>query len=218
MQLPQLLSGAHDAPALDALACYYGRGRHAEHNDFTGARFDTWDSTGTRADDTNRFTADDLVAVTFLSVQVSPRAATSLLDTNAGVFTALLDELGDDVDLVEERDPWPNNWAGWRLMTELNQLPGVGPTTASKLLARKRPRLRPIYDSVVARVIGDNRLWEPLRVKLQHDPDLHPRLGRLRDLACLPDHVSAIRVFDVLAWMEGSGQVPCSSPTSNRNQ
>lgn len=218
MKLPQLLASADDAPALDVLACYYGLGSHAEHNDFTGARFDTWDSTGTRAADANRFTADDLVAVTFLSVQVSPRAASSLLETKAGVFTALLDELGDYVDLVEERNRWPENWVGWRLMTELTQLPDVGPTTASKLLARKRPRLRPIYDSVVSRVIGDNRLWEPLRAQLQHDPDLHPRLVRLRDQAQLPEHVSAIRVFDVLAWMEGTRQVPCPSLSSTSSQ
>jgi len=44
-----------------------------------GAAFDTWDSTGTRSEDVDRFTADDLVAVTFLSVDVPPRAARLLL-------------------------------------------------------------------------------------------------------------------------------------------
>jgi Family of unknown function (DUF6308) len=60
-------------------------------------------------------------------------------------------------------------------MNELEALPGVGSTIASKLLARKRPRLRPIYDSVVATVTNTRaQLWEPLRVALRADDcDLH---------------------------------------------
>ncbi len=50
----------------------------------------------------------------------------------------------------------------WSLMGALHQLPGVGATKASKLFARKRPRLRPIYDSVVAEVMDTRQQhWEP---------------------------------------------------------
>jgi hypothetical protein len=82
-------------------------------------------------------------------------------------------------------------------------LPEVGATTASKLLARKRPRLRPIYDTVVARVIGSQQIWEPLRTLLCAQPELHERLHGLRQQAGLPEAVSPLRVFDVVAWMEG---------------
>lgn len=82
-------------------------------------------------------------------------------------------------------------------------LPGVGATTASTLLARKRPRLRPIYDTIVAEVVGSTRLWEPLRAHLTQHPDLHERLLRLREQANLSTDVSALRVFDVVTWMEG---------------
>jgi Family of unknown function (DUF6308) len=114
--------------------------------------FDTWDTTGTRAADVDRFTADDLVAVTVLSVDVNPSAAHAFLRVRADAFSDLPTALGPDRDLADEVAPLSNSWAGWTLMRELEALPGVGSTIASKLLARKRPRLRPIYDSVVATV------------------------------------------------------------------
>lgn len=211
MRLPRTLAKADDAAALGLLECYYGKRAHAHHQPFTGAWFDTWDSTGTRHQDVNRFTADDLVAVSFLSVAIAPSAARQLLDVRADTFTALLEELGPDRDLVTEGDGGDDDWAGWRLWSELMALPTVGPTRASKLYARKRPRLRPIYDSVISQVLGTERLWEPLRAELQRDSDLHPRLEWLRQRCQLPS-VSAIRVFDVLTWMEGTYGSKCPWP------
>nr|WP_156388697.1 DUF6308 family protein [Nocardioides sp. Root151] len=159
MRLPQLLQDSDDGPAREVLYRYYGLGSYRQASPFTGARFDTWDNSGTRSVDRDRFTADDLVAVTLLSVHVPALAAILLLETRAGRFTELLEALGEDRDLVEERAPWSADWAGTKLWKELTSLPDVGATMASKLLARKRPRLRPIYDSVVADVIGSKQLW-----------------------------------------------------------
>lgn len=212
MRLPTTLAEPHDTAALALLECYYGKGPHAHHQPFTGAWFDTWDSTGTREQDVNRFTADDLVAVSFLSVNIAPSAARHLLEVKAATFTALLEELGPDRDLVTEADGWADSWAGWRLWSELTALPTVGPTRASKLYARKRPRLRPIYDTVIAKVLGTERLWEPLRAQLQRDPELHPRLEALREQCQLSSQVSAIRIFDVLTWMEGTYGHRCPWP------
>jgi hypothetical protein len=214
MRLPTTLTNTDDAAAVGALECYYGTGAHADHGCFTGAWFDTWDSTGTRDQDVDRFTADDLVAVSFLSVDVPPVAARMLLQTEAAKFAELLAELGPDRDLVEVKEPWGEDWAGSRLWRELVDLPDVGPTLASKLYARKRPRLRPIYDSVVESVIGQKSLWEPLRAQLQAEPDLHPRLEALRGRAQLPGGVSALRVFDVLAWMAGRYDSTCPRRSS----
>ena len=138
-------------------------------------------------------------------MDVPPAAAIGLLDTSAAEFGRLLRELGSDRDLVEETQSWSDDWAGWRLWSELMVLPGVGATTASKLLARKRPRLRPIYDSVVATVIDSHDIWEPLRRLLTEQNDIHLRLLHLREQAGLTDAVTALRVFDVIAWMEGKG-------------
>lgn len=215
LRLPSLLIDDDESStrAVEVLKCYYGLGEHAKHRDsedkpfrFTGALFDTWDSTGLRAANVNRFTADDVVAVSFLSVDVPAEAAIRLLDTQAADFTALLEELGADRDLVTEAEPWDNDWVGWRLSEKLRALPDVGATTASKLLARKRPRLRPIYDSKVEKVIGLQNVWEPLRKELQTTSGLHELLLRFRATAGLGEAVSAIRVFDVLAWMQGAGK------------
>ena len=208
MRLPQSLQDSDDRRALAALKRYYGEVPAEQSSPFTGARFDTWDSTGTRRNDQHRFTADDLVAVTFLSVDVPAVAAIRLLETQAAEFTRLLEALGQDRDLVDEKEPWSDDWPGWTLWRELMNLPGVGATTASKLLARKRPRLRPIYDSVVAEVIGSKNLWEPLRACLTAQPEIHERLLRLHHHANLPDDVSALRVFDVVTWMEGKYGAP----------
>ncbi|HEX8510851.1 MAG TPA: DUF6308 family protein [Propionibacteriaceae bacterium] len=213
MQLPPPLEANDGTAALDLLECYYGRGAHAHHAPFTGAWFDSWDSTGTRARDVNRFTADDLLAVTFLSVAISAPAARMLLDVHRDAFSQLLAELGPDRDLVDETERWPEDWAGWRLWQKLVALPGVGPTRASKLYARKRPRLRPIYDSVVARVTGSTFLWEPLREELQARPELHTRLVGLGQQIQLPVAVSALRVFDVVTWMHGTYGHACPLAT-----
>lgn len=203
MRLPQLLDDADDHGAIDVLSRYYARGVYAGQAPFTGASFDAWDSSGTRAADSNRFTADDVIAVSLLSVSVPAAAAIELLDARADEFTKLLVDVGDDRDLVDERDPWADDWPGWLLWKALVSLRGVGPTTASKLFARKRPRLRPIYDSVVAEVTGSNKIWEPLRAELVSRPELHDRLIRLRGEVGLSSDVSPLRIFDVVAWMEG---------------
>ena len=208
VQLPAVLDQPDDAAALEVLQRYF-RPRLEEARSYTGSAFGTWDSTGTRAVDINRFSADDLVAVSFLSVSIHPRAAHQLLRSHAEEFSDLLMELGPDRDLVdEEHDLSDGRWVGWRLHDKLLKLHEVGPTRASKLLARKRPRLRPVYDSVVAEVTGTSAsLWRPLQQVLRaEDCALHLRLLRLRDGAGLPEQVSALRVWDVLAWMEGKAR------------
>jgi len=76
---------------------------------------------------------------------------------------------------------------------------------AGKLLARKRPRLIPVYDRVVKTVTGSDRnYWVLLCTALQADgKTLHHRLLRLHQEAGLPVAVPVLRVFDVIAWMEG---------------
>lgn len=209
MRLPRLVEPRHRDDAVVALRCYYGRPPHDEHGAFLGARFDAWDSLGTRARDADRFTADDLVAASLLDVAVAAPAAVMLLDTRADAFCDLLAELGPDRDLVTETEPWPADWVGWRLWAALMELPGVDATTASTLYARKRPRLRPLYDSVVHEVIRSHDIWAPLRARLQEDPVLHPRLVGLGQEAGLPPEVSALRVFDVLAEMDGKRHASC---------
>ncbi|WP_448609429.1 DUF6308 family protein [Geodermatophilus sp. URMC 60] len=168
---------------------------------YTGSYFDDWETT-----DPYRFTADDLVAVSFLSVYVPSMAARELLLDPANRFESLLRDIGPDHDLAEVDSAINEQWSAWRLYSALRRLPGVGPTIASKLCARKRPRLVPIYDSVVARVTDCyKRQWEPLRLELR-EHGLQDRLIGLRQEVEVSASVSLLRVYDVVAWMEGKDE------------
>ena len=173
---------------------------------FTGGIFDSFDPSATRTASADMFTSDDVVAVSLLSVDVYGRAAVELLARQRPRFSALLQRVGPDRDLVDVESTSPKDFAAHDLYWALRELPRVGATTASKLMARKRPRLIPIYDSVINTHLlrGSRILWEPLRQKLRADnARLNHHLLHLRSCAGLSPHVSAIRVFDVLAWMDG---------------
>ncbi|MFI0088080.1 DUF6308 family protein [Streptomyces bobili] len=81
--------------------------------------------------------------------------------------------------------------------------PGIGWVTAGKLLARKRPRLLPVYDQAVRCILGRPKsFWLDLRGALRADNHaLHRELMVLRQAADIPASVSALRVCDVVPWM-----------------
>src|SRR5699024_6021951 len=98
------------------------------------------------------------------------------------------------------------NSAAMQLWSILFRQHKVGVTRASKILARKRPHLIPIYDSVVKRGIeqqhSDNewRLWwEALTI----DDYLENRAEHLRQAIDRPE-LSTLRVLDVLLWYSGT--------------
>ena len=204
---PHLLTEGSELHAVAVLQAYYRP--ITQTTGYTGGQFDTFDPSGTRAASANVFTSDDLIAVSTLSVDVPARAALQLLDTQRRHYTVLLEDLGPDRDLVEipsaDEQQFAPAWALWRALMSLDH---IGPTTASKLIARKRPRLIPIFDDVINQHLlgGTGRLWVPLHRALQADERaLHHRLLTIRDTAGLDQSVSAIRVLDVLTWMDGKG-------------
>lgn len=80
---------------------------------------------------------------------------------------------------------------------------------ATKLLARKRPELVPIMDYVVMKTCfpAQGAHWQGLLEGLRADSGaLVRRLERIMVDADIPDEVTLLRVFDVLAWIDGSGQ------------
>ena len=173
---------------------------------YTGASFDDWDSTGTRAADVNVFTADDFVAIGLLSVDAGPFAARVLLRDRRDEFSQRLTAVGPDRELANEAGPIDRTWPAWRLETELLGVRGIGLTIATKLIARKRPRLYPIYDKVVAKVLGTRTAHlVPIHTALRTDPHLRRRIVAAREYAELPRTVSELRVLDVIAWLQGNG-------------
>jgi Family of unknown function (DUF6308) len=203
--LPPSLQCESDEAALEQLHVYYGP-QFGDKGYFTGAAFDGWDSNGSHTEDADRFTADDLVAVTFLSVRVMATGAYWLLGPRAEQYNALLEAIGDDRDFADvDGQCITPDLPAWTLGTELRKLPGVGRTIASKLTARKRPRLVPIYDKVLRQVMGlQDGHWQPLNAALRAEGQaLQKRLLELRAVANLPESISALRVLDVIAWRDG---------------
>ncbi|OIQ83083.1 hypothetical protein GALL_351160 [mine drainage metagenome] len=176
---------------------------------FTGAHFERLGGGGDRPELADEFTAEDLVAVTLLSVKVPAEAALRILGPDRSRLSELLHEIPTNRDLVDvgpaeiDRD-----WAPWLLDDALSDLTGLGRTTVSKLIARKRPRLIPIYDREVNKVLALNKgpLWRPLAEALQVDGRaLHRNLLALRDEAGIGSDITPLRVLDVIVWRTGKG-------------
>lgn len=203
LTLPQSLQTDDDAAALRLLERYFGPGGRG--SSYTGALWDSFDPSGCREQDVDRFTSDDLVSLALLSERVPGSAAYALLVADADRFAELLLAVGPDRDLGEQTEVVYDTDAGSQLYAAVRDLPQLGPTRASKLLARKRPRLMPIRDGVVEQVLGlDRQFWEPLRTALRDDHcALDLRLASLRLKAGVAPDVSRIRILDVLAWTEG---------------
>ncbi|MFJ9544382.1 DUF6308 family protein [Streptomyces sp. NPDC101225] len=88
----------------------------------------------------------------------------------------------------------------WSLLSEQY---GVNWVIAGKILARKRPRLLPVYDRVVRCAVGrPSSFWLALHVALREDDGaLHRQLLKLRQAAGVAETVSALQVCDVAVWM-----------------
>jgi hypothetical protein len=148
----------------------------------------------------NSFSVSDLLAETFLDVVFEPRAVRALLRPN---FSRHLADVPDNVDLwsATEEDLQPAYW----LRDEVIALNGVGRVKTSKLLARKRPRLIPIVDSVARNTLGmveGQDDWEALRDALQ-DAQLRDGIEAIRPPG-LALHVTTLRLLDAATWMRGS--------------
>ena len=225
MQIPEILTDQQVGRAAGLLKDYYtqpvSKGRVR-----TGARFDSWAGGGDAPEVVNIITADDMLAASFLSVPFEPAAVIGLLAERQLDITALLTQIPADLDLADvtyddfkallgEESPAWKLWdilrgketGGW----------GIGPTRASKLMARKRPRLIPIWDSVVGAEINlESSLtqWSEWHEVLTQDGGaLTRRLDNMQDQAELPYPVSQLRVMDVVLWMsgaDGGAKVPSS--------
>lgn len=209
--------------AASRLAGYFaGPVDAALNNHYTGRLFQRLGGGGDRPTTAGWFTAEDLVAVSMLGVDVPAHVSANLLEGPLGQAMAryLADiptdvELADDAsaELVADGSPAERAW------TCLTKQRGVDWVTAAKLMARKRPRLIPIYDSVVRCWLGHPpRLWQPLRLELRRDDAA--LASRLQDLRQgLAGDISVLRVLDVLLWTQHhTGHQRTGCPASNRNE
>ena len=176
---------------------------------YTGAAFDTYGHKDPAA-----ITADDLIAVSMLSIQIREQSTSSLrptsiltLDSLAARVTDLLGQLPADRQLhtlsEAEFDRWlgpesPGDELYWLLRND-SSIPRVA---VYKLLARKRLALFPIRDTIVEKALGQkaNPWWRPWWETLAGDPELVAHLREIRRRSGA-EHLSLLRAADIVIWM-----------------
>lgn len=205
LAVTDLLAVLSDNEAMEDLGEYFGTVASAASPGFTGSRFDTLDGGGARPDTRDRITAADLIAVQCLDVVVPASVNLDLLDGHLG---ASISEylrhipcgvaLGSDGARHHVTPESPADLA-WHL---LNEQHGVGYVIAGKILARKRPGLIPVWDTVVRCAMGyPQNAWLWLDDLLRKNDAVNDRLSQLHHDARLPDLVPKLRVLDTVVWM-----------------
>jgi hypothetical protein len=144
--------------------------------------------------------ADDLLAVTLLDITWRPEVVRILLGSQHRELSSMLAAIPSDLDLWDADDEVSKHIDV--LWDALVAIDGIGTASATKLLARKRPRLCPISDSVVIKAIGvPHRTWSVLRCFLQ-DPASRAQVEALRPAAAA--EASLLRILDVILWIAHS--------------
>jgi hypothetical protein len=115
---------------------------------YSGRKFEVLGGGGDRADVANEINAEDLVAVSLLSVNIPGDAALAILETHREGLSGHLKKIPTDIPLWEADDRTVDDHESeaalaWDILVRTS---GVGWVTANKLLARKRPHLLPVYD------------------------------------------------------------------------
>lgn len=186
---------------------------------YSGAYFERLGGGGDRPEVAYQVTAEDLLAVSMLSVRVIRYYALDVLVYQASKISGLLAQIPVDVTLADAKadrliaDGGPASEL-WTLLREIKpslERSRLGRVAAGKLLARKRPQLIPVYDSYVEKVLNRTHVhgtfWRDLRCQLTKDTQLLSELEAVRARAGAgAAHLSLLRVFDIMCWMHGGKQ------------
>ena len=144
--------------------------------------------------------ADDLLAVALLDITWRPQVVRILLGSDGQRLSAMLAAIPQDTDLWDAGD---DTLARIDVLWDaLTAIEGIGTASATKLLARKRPRLCPVSDSMVIKAVGvPGRTWDVLRCLLQ-DPAARARIEALRPAVAAG--ATVLRILDVALWVSHS--------------
>lgn len=148
----------------------------------------------------DEITADDLLAVSLLDIDWRPQVVRLLLGSLGPKLSEMLAAIPRATDLWDADDDTLGRIdALWEMLTAID---GIGTASATKLLARKRPRLCPISDHVVIKAVDvPGRTWEVLRCLLQ-DPGARADAEKLRPPAAAA--ATLLRILDVALWVSYS--------------
>lgn len=203
MTIAKALESLLSEKDLKALVGLYFQGRPERTgrrgSDFAGYLFDSLPENPPES-----VVASDLIAVSLLDVSFGPSATDNLLNRGCLNPYLALNELPVGVDLWMRRDRIAKLREAF---ASLDNLYKVGPTKASKLLARKRPRLAPITDTHVEHFYGCKG-WDfldPLAECLSESETLVRSIDDLCPVEKTPNSSpSTLRLLDVAIWMTRS--------------
>lgn len=158
---------------------------------------------------TDRVTVADLYSVNLLALDIPGAAGLAILNEDAQEITDLLAEIPDkpigELSTEEFDEHLGAKSAAMKLWKLLRRYKGLGAARVSKLMARKRPHLIPIRDSIVVRVAGfdsNDNDWVLWWKTLRGNEELEAEAERLRQVVNQPN-LSTLRVFDILLWYSG---------------
>lgn len=194
------------SPSGALVTYFYGTPRQ-----FSGSLFDSIGGGGDRSDIENQITREDVLAVAAVNAPV-PAAVASLLLTQpaSGRLATWLRQLPTDIDLWDAEDYTlaiaTKAWDEIRTIHEAGTTSTAdGGFAATKLLARKRPRLIPLYDEKVRGVVylaEGASWWFSLRDAMRVDGEDNE--VRFRVCAAMHEadvgYVSVLRGLDVILW------------------
>jgi hypothetical protein len=145
----------------------------------------------------NEITADDLLAVSLLDIAWRPQVVRVLLDAGRDRWSQMLAAIPQATDLWDATDDDLRRVdVLWDALTAVD---GIGTASATKLLARKRPRLCPISDHVVIKAVDvPGRTYDVLRCLLQ-DPAARAEVEALRPADAAG--ATLVRILDVALWV-----------------
>jgi Family of unknown function (DUF6308) len=200
---------------------------------YSGAMFDTYPADPASGITTpcaaDEITDSDLVALSMLGVRVTGYEALLIMQDQRKEIEDLLATIPADAHIDEDTSAAllarsAPAWILWETLRDIKSRTKetrLGAVAAGKLLGRKRPALIPIEDSRIAAVFSrrspdrDESWWDDVRsAALDPRPaasgtTLWSYLTRLRDQTGL-DHLSVLRVLDIIGWMHARHDLPVS--------
>ena len=185
----QRLLSALSTPGLEKIVCEY----FEPESSFAGLTFDFLGH-----NPPNEITPDDLLSATLLDKRWPPLAVRKLLSGQPAACAELLSRIdsGTTIWAPQAGQELSNADPLWK---ELTKLHGVGVTLTRKLLARKRPMLIPITDSIIRNAIGyPGKTWHTIRYCFEQE-SIRQAVESLRPPNA--QDVSLLRIFDVAIWM-----------------
>lgn len=147
--LPAVLDANKEKAAVQMLTSYFlSRSRSDPRRPlYTGSMFERLGGGGDRPAVADMFTAEDIVAVSTLSVNIPAQASIRILGADGPRLSMLLRAIPADADLVDAGAQLiDDDSPAHQLYRHLRSYSGMGEVMTSKLLARKRPRLIPVID------------------------------------------------------------------------